>query len=120
MKLTSALIIILIIACIYSCTPSAKITKGLMDGTPQQQKQIVAMLDSFNIPAANADYKTYFNFLTDYAVFISTDATERWNKKEYMIGQNPISTKKLPGILRRLRGIFILTKQLASYGLMSC
>lgn len=93
MKLTSALIIILITACIYSCTSSAKISKGPMDGTPQQQKEIVAMLDSFNTAAAQADFKTYFNFYTDYAIFTGTDATERWGKSEFMKYAKPFFDK---------------------------
>ncbi len=53
------------------------------------RQQIYAMLDSFNIAAAKADFKTYFNFYTDDAIFIGTDATERWNKKDFMAYAKP-------------------------------
>lgn len=93
MKLTSVLIIILFTACIHSCSSSAKISKGPMDGTVQQQKEIVAMLDSFNLAASKADFKTYFNFYTDYAIFTGTDASERWNKKDFMNYAKPFFDK---------------------------
>jgi hypothetical protein len=94
MKTTNALIILLFTACIYSCNQSAKTSDGSMTGTVKEQKEVISMLDSFNIAAANADYKTYFNFFTDYAVFTGTDATERWNKKEYMVWAKPYFDKK--------------------------
>lgn len=94
MKLTNALIILLFIASIYSCQQQTKTSDGSMTGTSNQQKEIVAMLDSFNTAAANADYNTYFNFFTDYAVFTGTDATERWDKKEFMIWAKPYFDKK--------------------------
>ncbi len=64
-----------------------------MTGTPNQQKEIVAMLDSFNTAAAKADYNTYFNFYTDDAIFTGTDATERWNKKQFMVWAKPYFDK---------------------------
>lgn len=52
------------------------------------------MLDSFNIAAAKSDYDTYFNFYTDDAVFMGTDATERWDKNAFMIWAKPYFDKK--------------------------
>lgn len=44
------------------------------------------MLDSFNATAARADFSGYFAHFADNAntVFMGTDATEHWNKKEFM------------------------------------
>jgi len=47
------------------------------------KKQIAVMLDSFNLAAARADYAGYFSYFTDDAIFIGTDATERWNKEQF-------------------------------------
>ena len=94
MKLKNTLIILLFICCIYSCNQSTKPSDGTMNGTVNEQKEVNSMLDSFNTAAANADYKTYFNFFTGYAVFTGTDATERWNKKEYMAWAKPYFDKK--------------------------
>lgn len=94
MKLTNALFLLVFTATVYSCQHSTKATDGSMTGTQDHQKEIVAMLDSFNSAAANADYTTYFNFFTDYAIFTGTDATERWNKKEFMVWAKPYFDKK--------------------------
>lgn len=120
MQQTNTIIILLFTGCIYSYNQSTKPSDGSMTGTVDQQKEVISMLDSFNIAAANADYKTYFNFFTDYAVFTGTDATERWDKKNIWHGQNPISIKKLPGILLHLSATFILTHPVPTHGLMSC
>ncbi|HET7117584.1 MAG TPA: hypothetical protein VFI29_13905, partial [Hanamia sp.] len=74
---------ILITSSIYSCKQSTQNSEVSMTGTVnarlnesfgQEQKEVISMLDSFNIAAANADYKTYFYFFTDYAFFAGTDA----------------------------------------------
>lgn len=54
-----------------------------------EKKQISAMLDSFNRAAAKADYKAYFDFYTEDAIFTGTDATERWDKKQFMVWAKP-------------------------------
>jgi hypothetical protein len=51
----------------------------------KEKTEIAAMLDAFNDAAAKADYKTYFDFYAEESTFIGTDATEIWNKKEFMI-----------------------------------
>ena len=61
--------------------------------TANDEKQIAAMLDSFNVAAAKADYNKYFNYYTDDAVFTGTDATERWGKKAFMAWAKPIFDK---------------------------
>ena len=49
------------------------------------KEDIASMLDSFNAAAARADYTGYFNFFSSDAIFIGTDATERWNKQQFMV-----------------------------------
>ncbi len=44
---------------------------------------VEALLDGFHAAAASADGATYFGSLTDDAVFIGTDATERWTRAEF-------------------------------------
>ncbi len=58
--------------------------------TAAGKKQVGALLDSFNLAAARADYKTYFDFYTEDGVFTGTDATERWDKKAFMAWAKPI------------------------------
>lgn len=61
--------------------------------TANEKKQINSMLDSFNRAAAKADYKTYFDFYTEDAIFTGTDATERWEKPAFMAWAKPIFDK---------------------------
>ena len=90
---TLVLPVLAILLLFFSCQQSEKSDKSLT-GTVNQQKAIISMLDSFNTSAANADYKAYFNFYTDDAIFTGTDATERWNKKEFMAWAKPYFDKK--------------------------
>lgn len=58
------------------------------------EQQITTLLDGFNIAAAKADYNTYFNYFDANAIFIGTDATERWDKQAFMIWAKPYFDKK--------------------------
>lgn len=77
-----------LILSLYSCT-SGKEKEQQVD-TANEKIKINAMLDSFNTAAAKADFKTYFSFYTDSSIFTGTDATERWNKNEFMEWAKPI------------------------------
>ena len=55
----------------------------------KEKISVNAMLDSFNTAAAKADYKTYFDFYAEEAIFTGTDATERWDKKQFMVWAKP-------------------------------
>ncbi len=60
----------------------------------KEKKEIGAMLDAFNIVAAKADFNAYFDYFADESTFIGTDATEVWNKKEFMVWAKPYFDKK--------------------------
>jgi SnoaL-like domain len=60
---------------------------------PEAQKNIAAVLDSFNSKAAQTDFNGYFNLLTDDAIFIGTDAKENWDKKSFMAFAKPYFDK---------------------------
>ncbi|WP_432672597.1 nuclear transport factor 2 family protein [Flavobacterium sp. SM2513] len=47
------------------------------------QTKVNIVLDSWHQAAANADFETYFDFMSEDAVFIGTDATENWQKLEF-------------------------------------
>ena len=44
---------------------------------------IDTVLNSFHQAAANAEAKAYFNMLSEDAIFLGTDASERWTKDEF-------------------------------------
>ena len=86
-----SLIFITLLSLVYACSTPGK-TSPVIDKEKEQQ-QISLMLDSFNSAAAKADYKTYFNFYTEDAIFTGTDATERWDKPAFMAWAKPIFDK---------------------------
>ena len=51
--------------------------------------QINITLDTWHKAAAEANYKKYFDALTDDAIFIGTDATEHWDKKAFQAYAKP-------------------------------
>jgi hypothetical protein len=53
------------------------------------KKNIGALLDEWHKAAATANYNNYFRLMADNAIFIGTDATENWNKKNFMIWAKP-------------------------------
>lgn len=55
----------------------------------KEKAAIASLLDSFNIAAAKADYNKYFGYYAEDAVFMGTDATERWTKPEFMKWAKP-------------------------------
>ena len=57
-------------------------TKGFYENV--QKKNVGLVLDNLNEYAANADFKKYFDLYAEESTFIGTDATEIWNKKEFM------------------------------------
>lgn len=48
-----------------------------------QKHAIATVLDQFHQAAANADTDKYLNLLNDEAVFLGTDASERWTKAQF-------------------------------------
>ena len=55
--------------------------------------KIASLLDSFNIYAGKADYNNYFKYYADDAIFIGTDANERWDKAGLMAWSKPFFDK---------------------------
>ncbi len=47
------------------------------------QQTISQVLDSFHQAAAKADAKQYLGLLSNDAIFLGTDGSERWNKKQF-------------------------------------
>src|SRR6476469_2982164 len=56
-------------------------------------KAINVTLDQLHDAASKADGKRYFNLFTDDAIYIGTDATERWTIKEFRAFADPYFAK---------------------------
>ena len=93
MKKTIAFFVFVLTTGIYSFAQSPKTTGNATLNTVNEQKQIAAMLDSFNRAAARADFNKYFSYYTEDAIFTGTDATERWNKQGLMAYAKPYFEK---------------------------
>lgn len=65
-----------------ACTSSGwHRSTSVPDFTPEEQA--AATLDAFHAAAARADESTYFDLLSDDAVFLGTDPAERWTKEQF-------------------------------------
>jgi ketosteroid isomerase-like protein len=62
--------------------------------------QVNDLLDSWHKAAAEAKFDTYFDKMTEDAVFIGTDATENWGKPAFKNLLNRILIKGRLGILQ--------------------
>ena len=58
-----------------------------------QKTSINVILDNWHKAAAQANFNDYFNVLSDESIFIGTDATENWNKKEFQAFAKPYFDK---------------------------
>jgi hypothetical protein len=93
MRNTNVLFVFMVTVSLLACSRPGDKTHQPSTGSANEEAQIHSLLDSFNRAAANADYKAYFDFYADDAIFTGTDATERWTKKEFMAWAKPIFDK---------------------------
>jgi SnoaL-like domain len=57
------------------------------------QNQINTVLNQWHKAASEANFEKYFGAMTPDAVFIGTDATENWNKTQFMAYAKPYFDK---------------------------
>ena len=57
------------------------------------KNSIYKIIDAWHEAAANADFDSYFNLMTEDAVFIGTDATENWQLEEFKEFSKPYFDK---------------------------
>ena len=70
------LVVVLSLTTSTACTPAARVPS-----TPRVDEQAIAtMLDDWHAAATQANEERYFAHLDDRAIFLGTDATERWDK----------------------------------------
>ena len=55
--------------------------------------QITEALNNWHKAAGEADFEAYFGLMTEDAVFIGTDATENWQRDEFMSFSKPYFDK---------------------------
>ncbi|WP_281231014.1 nuclear transport factor 2 family protein [Flavobacterium gelatinilyticum] len=69
--------------------------------------QINKTLDAWHKAAGDVNFDSYFNVLADDAIYIGTDATENWNKKDFQAWAKPYFDQKTTWNFKALeRNIF--------------
>lgn len=59
----------------------------------KDKSEVNVLLDNWHKAAAEAKFESYFNALDEESIFIGTDATENWNKKQFMDFAKPYFDK---------------------------
>lgn len=74
----------------FSCKgQQTKKTEAAIIDLIQQEKKVTQLLDKWHANAAQPNFEAYFEAMDENSVFIGTDATEIWNKKEFMAYAKP-------------------------------
>ena len=72
--------------------------------------EINETVDTWHAAAARADENAYFSLFSEDAIFLGTDATERWNKKAFRKYAHPHFAKGKAWSFRAARRDVILSK----------
>lgn len=82
-----ALVFLFVLAsCVAAKTPSAPTGASVA----QSKAEIIKVLDDWHDAASNADEERYFGHFAKEAVFLGTDATERWDLPAFRAYAHPI------------------------------
>lgn len=71
---------------------------------------ITSVLDDLNLAAAQSDEARYFDHLDDSAVFLGTDATERWTKAQFKAYAHPFFAQKRAWSFRSVRRVITVSR----------
>lgn len=69
--------------------PTALLAQATQAAQGAETAAVSKVLDAFHTAAAKADEPAYFALLADNAVFLGTDATERWDKTAFQTFAHP-------------------------------
>lgn len=67
----------------WGCGGTSPAPKPLLVDDAAEVAAIHGVVDDWHAAAKAADEERYFGHLTDDAIFLGTDATERWNKRAF-------------------------------------
>ena len=76
-----------------SATTVFFMAKDATVNTTEETATINTFLDEWHRAAAKADYNGYFGKIAEDGIYIGTDATENWNKKEFEAFSKPYFDK---------------------------
>ena len=76
---------LILISLILSCSPTAQDSKNEIPFNPEiDRKKIHEFLNDWHQAAAVADENVFFASIKDGGIYLGTDRSERWTKKEFM------------------------------------
>lgn len=75
--------------CLSCAAPSPPSADASSAAVLREQKLIAAVIDDWHDAAAHADEARYFGHLDEGAVFLGTDATERWDPAAFRAYAHP-------------------------------
>jgi hypothetical protein len=80
-------ILLVMITCLYNCNKATKTTPTSNKSTIKTH--LNSVLNNWHRAASDADYNGYFGEMDSISVFIGTDATENWTKKQFEAFSKP-------------------------------
>jgi len=83
-----------VIFLVSNCNTAKKVNSQDITSTKNTKKEINNVMNNWHEAVANYDFDAYFNAMTDDAIFIGTDASENWTKKEFIDFAKPYFDKK--------------------------
>ena len=82
-QLFTLLIAIALLSCNDHPHDHDTLTEPVLQPKTEVKKEINSRLDAWHKAAAETNFDTYFNIMTDDGVFIGTDATENWQNSDF-------------------------------------
>lgn len=82
-----SILYVLIFLSFISCVSNKEFSRGAY------KSEINTIVDNWHKDAAETNFDSYFNAMANESVFIGTDATENWNKKDFMTFSKPYFDK---------------------------
>lgn len=76
---------------------------SLTSGQSNEIKTIDSLLNNWHHSAAVADGETYFNLLSEECIFLGTDRSERWTKKEFIKWSEPYFNRESAWVIKPIR-----------------
>ena len=81
----------------------------VLSAQPPVEKSVALVLDDWHLAAAQADETRYFSHLAEGAVFLGTDATERWTKAAFRVWAHPHFLRGKAWTFRATRRAIVLS-----------
>jgi hypothetical protein len=69
------------------------LTGAFAQNKEAEQQKVNVTLDAWHQAGATSNFENYFGMMTPDAIFIGTDATENWNKKDFELYAKPFFDK---------------------------